>query len=57
MKMTQAAKDYRNKLRREKYANDPAFREKEKARVIAYWERRAEAAALEDQQGQQAAED
>lgn len=54
MALSQAAKEYRNKRRRERYANDPAFREREKKRVEAYWERKAaEAAALEDQSGQQ----
>lgn len=58
MALSQQAKDYINKKRRERYANDPAFREKEKKRIEAYYERKAaEAAALEDQQGQQAAED
>lgn len=54
MTLSKAARDYRNKRRRERYANDPAFREKEKKRVAAYWERKAaEAAALNDEGGQQ----
>ena len=58
MALSRAAKDYRNKKRRERYANDPAFREKEKKRIEAYYERKAEeAAAIEDQERQQDAED
>ena len=58
MALSRQAKDFRNKRRRERYASDPAFREKERKRVEAWWEKKAaEAAALEDQQGQQAAED
>lgn len=54
MALSQAAKEYRNRRRRERYANDPAFREKEKKRIEAYWERKAaEAAALNDEGGQQ----
>ena len=54
MALSQAAKEYRNKRRRERYANDPAFREREKKRIEAYWERKAaEAAALNDEGGQQ----
>lgn len=53
MALSRAAKDYRNKLRRERYANDPAFRKKEKKRIEAYYERKAaEAAALEAQERQ-----
>lgn len=51
MALSRQAKDFRNKRRRERYANDPAFREKERKRVEAWWEKKAaEAAALEDQQ-------
>ena len=54
MAMSRAAKDYRNKRQRERYATDPAFREKEKRRIEEYWERKAaEAAALESEGGQQ----
>ena len=53
MTMSRKAKDYRNKVLREKYANDPDFRKKEIARVERYWERKAaEAEALEKDQGQ-----
>ena len=54
MALSKQARDYMNKRRRERYANDPAFREKERRRIEAYWERKAaEAAALESEGGQQ----
>ena len=54
MALSKQARDYMNKRRRERYANDPAFREREKKRIEAYWERKAaEAAALNDEGGQQ----
>ena len=54
MALSKQARDYLNKRRRERYANDPAFREREKKRIEAYWERKAaEAAALESEGGQQ----
>ena len=54
MTLSKQARDYMNKRRRERYANDPAFREKERKRIEAYWERKAaEAAALDDEGGQQ----
>lgn len=52
MALSRQAKDYINKKRRERYANDPAFREKQKRRVEAYYERKAAEAALEDQNDQ-----
>ena len=54
MALSKQAREYLNRRRRERYANDPDFREKEKKRIEAYWERKAaEAAALNDEGGQQ----
>ena len=50
MALSHQAREYMNKCRRERYASDPAFREKERKRVEAYWERKAaEAASIKEQ--------
>lgn len=57
MALSKQARDYLNKRRRERYANDPDFRAREKKRIEAYWERKAaEAATLENQNEQPAAD-
>ena len=58
MALSRAAKDYRNRKQRERYANDPVYRKRKRAQVDAYYERKAaEAAALEDQAQQDADKD